>query len=719
MRTILRTALQLTLLIGLILTSCKKQEMVRKTKPHFEPPVPYEAAIAKANSILAQLTTDEKIEMLGGHNSFFVKGLEKFNIPRLYLSDATQGVHIREELSGQLKKSVSFPCPIALSSTWNPKLAKDYAKSIGEECRVGDIAVLLGPGMNIYRISQNGRDFEYFGEDPYLAARMIENYVVGMQSTGTITTLKHFVTNNTDYHRRNSNSVVDLRTLHEIYLPAFKAGVDAGAMAVMTSYNKVNGEYAAQSKFVVTDLLRNDLGFKWLVMSDWWSTWDPEKTMKSGLDLEMPGEGVPGWKNLEEMGDVYVRSNAKRLLEEGKIQESDIDRMARHIIATSIAMGLDKRPVKDTSFLDNYPKHEQVALQTAREAVVLLKNENNILPLASDNTNILLTGRFVEEIPGGGGSAAVKGFNQVTMLAAMQAEFGDKLKFKSEPSDEDIQNAGVVVLSIGTLDSEGWDSPFDFPDEVNQKVLKYAGLNKSVIVVVNSGAGRNMTAWNDKVAAIVYDWYPGQLGYTALAEVLSGKVNPSGKLPVTIEKKFEDSPGYGYIPQGESLYTGWTDDLNMKLPVYDIKYSEGVMVGYRWYENKNIEPLYHFGYGLSYTTFKYSDISAQRVGDINDFSVVVKFQLKNTGSVAGAEVAQLYVSDKECSVVRPAKELKAFDKVMLQPGETKTVELVLEKNDFAFWDVNTKDWKVEPGEFELLVGGASNKIELKQGISIN
>jgi len=314
---------------GIILSNNKLSAQSSYIFKPFEPKVSFEDAGKKADEILSKLTVDEKIQLLGGHRFFYIKGFEKLDVPQLYLSDATQGVHIRNELNTGLEKSTAFPCPIALTATWNIEIANEYAKSIGEECRAGGIAVLLGPGMNIYRIAQNGRNFEYFGEDPFLAARMIENYVTGLQSTGTIATLKHFLLNNTEYFRRKSNSIVDERTIHEIYTPAFKAGIDAGAMAVMTSYNQVNGEWAPHSKYVSTDLLRNDLGFKWLVMSDWWSTWDASKSITSGLDLEMPGEAGYGMDVFKRIPDAFVKDTAPKLLKEGRISEDDINRMAK------------------------------------------------------------------------------------------------------------------------------------------------------------------------------------------------------------------------------------------------------------------------------------------------------------------------------------------------------------------------------------------------------
>jgi beta-glucosidase len=571
--------------------------------------------------------------------------------------------------------------------------------------------------MNIYRISQNGRNFEYFGEDPFLAARMIENYVAGVQSTGTIATLKHFLCNNNEYHRRTTNAIVDERTIHEIYTPAFKAGIDAGALAVMTAYNQVNGEWAGQSKFVIDTLLRNSLGFKWLVMSDWWSTWDPEKTIKSGLDLEMPGDPLMDKPAFQKRGDITVKKNAMKLIEEGKVSEADIDRMAKNIMKTFIAMGLYDRPVKDLQYLDNFKRHEEIALQTARESIALLKNRNNLLPVSSQK-KILLTGEFVETLPKGGGSADVEGYDIITMYDALKNKFGDMINYVKEPSDDEIKKAEIVFLSVGTLDSEGWDRPFSLPQKTEENILRIVSLNPNTVVIVNSGGGIRMTGWYDKAGAILYAWYPGQNGNIALAEALAGDINPSGKLPMTIEKEFKDSPGYGYVPEDADLNTNWDDDLNMDFPINNIEYKEGVLVGYRWYDTKNIEPLFPFGFGLSYTSFKYDNLKIEPDKLDENGKIKVSFEITNTGSQDGAEVAQLYIKDIEASVLRPEKELKGFQKVFLKKGESKRIEIELTKKDFAYWDVKTHDWKTEPGEFEILIGTSSRDILLRGKLAL-
>jgi len=672
-------------------------------------PLSFEEATGKADSVLALMTLEEKLAYVGGNNFFFIRPIERLNLPEVYFADATQGVHIRQKIRDEVDlskyqptKSTSFPSPILLASTWNTKLAYKYAKSIGEECRAANIGVLLGPGMNLYRISQCGRNFEYFGEDPFLAGSIIESFVKGVQSTGTVATLKHFVANNTDFYRRKSNSIVDERTLHEIYFPAFKAGIDADAKAVMTSYNLLNGEWCGESEYAINKMLKGRLGHKWLVMTDWWSVGDGEKLAKSGQDLEMP--------------HAIALENGKELLEEGKIKEADIDRMAKNILRTCFAMKLYERE-KEPDYYNKFPEHVDVALQTAREGIILLKNENDILPVDPDVKKILLTGSYVEELLRGGGAAAVEGYDNVTMLWAIKDEFGDRVNFVKEPTIEEIKSADIVLCNIGTEDSEGWDRPFALPAEQEEKVKQCVNNNPNTIVIVTSGSGIRMTDWNDKAAAIIYSWYAGQIGYVALAEILSGETNPSGKLPITIEKKFEDSPGYGYT-QGEALYNDWDHEGEMAHPVYDIEYKEGVLVGYRWYETKKIEPLYPFGFGLSYSTFEYKNIELSKEKFNKDDEIEVSVTITNTGDTEGAETVQLYIEDIESSVERPLKELKGFAKVSLKPGESKKVKIKLDKQDFSFWNPEIKDWFAEKGTFKIRVGSSSADIKLTKEIEL-
>lgn len=670
----------------------------------FKTPVSASSALKQARRYLEQMTREEKLTMIGGSRGFYTNAVERLGLPAVMMADSTTGVNIREifrehTYTPALTKSTAFPCSIILASTWNRQLSHDYAQAVGEECQAAGIAVLLGPGMNIYRVSQCGRNFEYFGEDPFLAGAMVENYVVGLQNTGTIATLKHFVANNSDYFRRKSNSVLSERALFEIYTPAFKAGIDAGALAVMTSYNLVNGEWCGQSEYVIKDLLRRRLGFDGLVMTDWWSIYDARKTLTSGQDLEMPDSKVA----LKDAGDLIAAEPEL---------EADLDRMVLSILKTLISMNAFQRK-PNLSLLSRFPAHEQIALQTAQEGTVLLRNHNKVLPLAADSQNILLLGDYTEKIAAGGGAATVKGYNQVTLATALHQIYGGHLTTKVEATDQEIAAATTVILSIGTFDSEGWDRPYDLPPAQEAAILRIAALNPRVIAVVNAGSGVNMTRWHNKVAAILFAWYGGQCGSIAVANIISGTVNPSGKLPISLERDFRDSPGYGYVPVGESLYTGWNPEGEDKHAVFDVTYSEEVFVGYRWYEHKQTQVLYPFGFGLSYTDFEYSRLTV-KAGK----SVTVSCHVHNKGAATGAEIVQVYVQDLESSIPRPLKELKGFQRVNIKAGKSARVQIELPHQAFMFWDPSSQDWRLEPGRFRILVGASSADIRLEAEISL-
>ena len=659
-------------------------------------------AYEEANKLLQTLTFEEKASMVRGYNSFFLKGIERKGIPPIYLSDATQGVNIRTNLPNpnmvkQLEKSTAFPAPILLASTFSPELSYQYAKAVGEECRAGGIEILLGPGLNIYRQSQCSRNFEYFGEDPYLVARMVEEYVKGMKSTGTAACLKHFLGNNTEFYRKRSNSIISERAINEIYLPGFKAGIDAGAMCVMTSYNQLNGDWVGQNPYAIKELLRKQLGFSWLVMSDWNSVWDLEKVVKSGQNVEMPGSYDFGTSIVE-------------LFNQGKITEKDLDNMLLPTLATCIAMNFYKRPKYEPSLLSTFPMHEKIAKRVAEEGIVLLENRDNILPLdPAVNRKILLTGKFVSEIPRGYGAAEVIGYNNVRLVDALQKEFGRTVYYIEHPTVAELQEADIVILSMGTRDREAVERPFTLPNE-EEGFMRYITSNhKNVIAVINSGSAINMSAWNDKVAALIYGWYGGQSGFEALTDIITGKVNPSGKLPISIEKDFKDSPAWGYLPKGASLYNECKNEFMIK--VYDIHYNEDILVGYRWYDTQNIEPLYPFGHGLSYTTFSLTkpELTVKKITGSQPIKCTVV--LTNIGKRKGSEVVQLYVREDNPTLLRPVKELKQFDKIALSPGEKRIVEFELTKQDFAFWDEQSHGWKVNPGRYTIMLGTSSKAIE--------
>ena len=687
----------MALAVATVSFAAKKSEMMS-----------WEEANAKAAEVLTTLTLDEKIEMTHGHNKFFLPGAPAKGLPHVYMVDASAGVRINHSIPDQNEvrhpeKTTQFPANIMLASTFNPELAKAYGEAVGYETRMAGAGVLLGPGMNIYRSAQCGRNFEYLGEDPYLAARMVENYVTGMQGTGTMACLKHFLCNNTEFYRKLSNSIVDERAIMEIYTPAFKAGIDAGAGSVMTAYNRVNGEYAGQSKYVITDLLRGTLGFKGLVMTDWRSIYDWKKVVLSGQNVEMPG--TPN--------EFYHINSVRELLKSGELTEKNIDDMIRPMIATCIRFGLYERfkngqPNED-HLASRLPEHERVSYQTAAEGTVLLKN-NGILPL-KEGQRVLLVGRWAKTAPQGGGSSKVKGFNQVTSEQALLNSLRAKVTAVEKPNFIQLQKADVVVVATGTYDSEGTERPFEMNEEDEALVRMACAANKNVIVLVLSGSGVNMSAWNDKASAIIYGWYPGQSGMQAIADIMVGKLNPSGKLPATIEKSFKDSPAYGMIPNGLTLKSvkGNPNGLWFAPKTYDVEYKESVLVGYRWYEAKGIEPLYPFGFGLSYTTFEFGKAKAAKQITA-EAPLKVTVRVSNTGKMAGSEVVQLYVSENNPTVLRPKKELKAFKKVHIEAGKSTTVTFELKHSDLAFWNDKTHAWEVNKGGYTLHIGNSSANI---------
>lgn len=667
----------------------------------------WEEATVKADEVLKTLSLDEKIEMTHGHNMFFLPGAPAKGLPHVFMVDASAGVRINHNLIDQSEvrhpsKTTQFPANIMLASTFNNDLAAKYGEAVGWETRMAGAGVLLGPGMNIYRSSQCGRNFEYLGEDPYLAARMVENYVTGMQSTGTMACLKHFLANNTELLRRLSNSVVDERAIMEIYTPAFKAGIDAGAGSVMTAYNQVNGEWCGQSKYVITDLLRGTLGFKGLVMTDWRSVFDWKKLVLSGQNVEMPGK----------VNEYYHINSVRGLLKDGELTEKNIDDMIRPMIATCIRFGLYERfkngqPNED-ALEEKLPEHEKISYQTAAEGTVLLKN-NGILPL-KEGQNVLLVGRWAKVAPQGGGSSRVKGFNQVTSEQALLNSLRSKVTAIEKPNFIQLQKADVVVVATGTFDAEGRERPFAMQEADEALVRMACAANKNVIVLVLSGSGIDMSNWNDKASAIVYGWYPGQSGMQAIADIMVGKVNPSGKLPVTIEKSFKDSPAYGMVPAGVTMNHSQRNinELWIAKP-YDVEYKESVLVGYRWYETKGIEPLYPFGYGLSYTTFAIDKAKAPKTITA-DKPVKVSVRVENTGAIDGAEVVQLYISENNPTVLRPKKELKHYEKIWLKAGDKKTIDFELSWQDLAFWNDKTHAWDVNKGEYTISLGNSSANI---------
>ena len=801
-------------------------------------------------ALLGRMTLEEKIDLLGGINGFEVRGVPRLGVPLMKAADSPFGVR-----SGG--RSNVMAGGIALAATWNTLLAAQTGTQVGRDARARGVSFSLGPGVNIYRSPLNGRNFEYYGEDPFLASRLAVGYIKGLQSQGVAATIKHFLGNNSEFARHTSDSVIDERALREIYLPVFEAAVkEAEVGAIMDSYNLVNGAHLTQNGYFNNDILKQEWGFTGIVMSDWDSTYDAPGAANGGLDLEMPS------------GRFLNREKLLPLLQAGLVTPATIDDKVRRILRVAARFGWLDRPQADPAIPRYNQAGQQVALQGARESLVLLKNDNNLLPLNKQKIkSVAVIGpNAYPAVLLGGGSASILPFHAVSSLEGLsnylgaaanvhyarglpnlsqvanstnftdaatngkpglraevfnnldlsgtpaslrtdrhinqgelldlgvatsgeieydfstphpavatrwtgyytpstageydicvhQGGFGFsgyrlyvdgklvkdswnsskaaleetkmtldavpheiKFEFHSEggitgpfirlgivrqgtwvdaAAVELAAKADVVVLTLGfdaNSETEGWDRTFALPPGQAELIRKIAAANKNTVVVVIAGGAVDMNGWLEKVPALVYAWFPGQEGGTALAEVLFGEVNPSGRLPATFERRWEDNPtAQNYFMQSGSN---------------KIEYKEGIFVGYRGYEKNGVKPQFPFGYGLSYTTFKYGNLQVKPVGATN---FVVSFDVTNTGNRAGAAVPQLYIGASEARVARPAKELKGFSKLMLQPKETQRVTLPLDFRALAYYDVKNKQWQADAGTYAVLVGSSSAEIAL-------
>jgi len=795
----------------------------------------------RVESILGQMTLDEKVDLLGGVDFFYVRGIPRLGVPRLRMADGPMGV--RND-----GPATAFGGGIALAASWNPALAERIGVEFGRDARAKGVHFLLAPGVNIYRAPLTARNFEYFGEDPFLAARTAVGFIKGVQSQGVSATVKHFVANNAEYDRNHTNSIVDERTLREIYLPAFEAAVkDAEVGAVMDAYNLTNGAYMSQNATLNNEVVKKEWGFEGVIMSDWISTYDAVGAANGGLDIEMPS------------GEHLNRAKLLPAIKAGTVTEAAIDDKVRRLLRTAVRFGWLDRDQTDLSIPRFNPEGRAAALQGAREGAVLLKNEGGLLPLEGDRVkSILVVGPNVyPAVTGGGGSSLVQPFAAVSLLEGLATVAGDQVRVLSarglptlgemmaatqlsteaaggapglraeyfasadlsgapaisrvEPRvaigsgaqpefpegtqserwtgyydaeaaggyDFIVASAGdgggycrlfvderlvldnwsvikatvdtvtlplevgahkvvlehhgrqkwpgarlelgvsrqgarvdatamtlaaqvdVVVVAAGfdaTTEFEGGDRAFGLPPGQDELIQAMADANENTVVVLTSGGAVDMNAWIDRVPALLEVWFPGQEGGTAAAEILMGRVNPSGRLPATFERRFEDNPVHdSHYPEPGTRR---------------IVYKEGVFVGYRGYEKNGVAPLFPFGHGLSYTTFAYSHLAISPAAT-RDGRVEVSFDLENTGDRAGAEVAQVYVSDRESRVPRPPKELKGFAKVQLSPGETQRVTITLDRRALSYYDVASKAWRADPGLFDVQVGRSSAEIELR------
>ena len=800
---------------------------------------------AKARELVEQMTLEEKIDYIGGYNTFFIRPVERLGIPEIRMADGPQGVRndFSAQLTGRDKKSTLYPCGMAAAATWDRELVYRMGTGIGQDARARGVHIVLGPGVNIYRSPLCGRNFEYYGEDPYLVGETAASMVEGIQDCGVMACAKHFAANNQEWDRYNTSSDLDERTLHEIYLPSFEKMVHkAGIGALMCGYHIINSVHSSEYRYLNVDVLRGRWGFKGILMSDWGGTYSTIGPVVNGLDIEMPG------------GAMMNRAKIMPLIENGVIDERVIDEKVQHILQSLLAFGFFDRPQKDESISERNPYSDSVALEVARGGIVMLKNDG-ILPL--EKGKVLVCGPNANTIVTGGGSGVVYPFESCSVAEGMRnmgrkyrslydtsgwetdlsmfyadkdctipgafAEFfsskdlsgepvhtafvtgidstyaaspvpgvvpddySDRYTFYYRPEKESylylsaggddgyrllidgetviddwenkafrskdiirrfeagkvyrftyehtddwavsqvlfrysdqmndpafakaLDEADAVIACIGfdsVTEHEGGDRTFSLPDGQTDLLDALLERNSNVIVVLNAGGGVDMTPWLDRVRAVIMAWYPGQQGGQAVAEILTGKISPSGKLPFTIEKRLEDNPTYG------SYHTN-VDMSMFNTPYKRVEYNEGIFVGYRGYERNGTEPLFPFGYGLSYSRFEYANLSAEEDGGV----WTIAFDVTNTGDCDAAEVVQLYVSDLEASVPRPVKELKGYEKIFLKKGQTKRVEIELGRDAFSYYDaVERHGFVVEPGRFEVLVGASSEDIRLRTGIDV-
>ncbi|HKV78119.1 MAG TPA: glycoside hydrolase family 3 C-terminal domain-containing protein [Candidatus Sulfotelmatobacter sp.] len=798
----------------------------------------------RVDSILGKMTLEEKIEIIGGTNDFFTRPITRLGIPALKMSDGPMGVH-------DCGLTTAYPAGIALAASWDTQLAERFGALMGQDARARGVHFILAPGMNIYRAPMNGRNFEYFGEDPFLASRMAVSVIEGIQAQGVIATAKHFAGNNSEFERMTLSSDIDERTLREIYLPAFEASVrEAKVGAVMDAYNLVNGVYMTQNNHLNNEILKREWRFDGILMSDWGATHDGVAAALGGLDLEMPS---PTFMNSETLLPA---------LKEGRIQVATLDDKVRRILRKAMEFGFFDQQQTDTDIPTYSQEGRQVALEMARGGMVLLKNSGNLLPLDESKlkTVAVIGPDAYPAVLSGGGSAKTKPFNAVSYLEGISNRLGTKARVlyavDTPPLDEVFENsecvtapdgesglkgeyfsneelrgppalvrtdkhihfdwgegsfapkqpvdhfsirwtgyfvpqksgdytfftsaddgvrlyigeetviddwqrhsqtvdtyarhleagqaykirleyfeaAGTAIVGFGATladafvgretkalaakadaviicagfdpktEGEGADRTFQLPGAQDELIQQISTVNKNTIIVITAGGNVDMTLWADRVPAILQAWYPGQEGGTALAQLLFGDYSPSGKLPASFEARWEDnSTFHSYYPEEGKKR---------------VQYAEGIFLGYRHYDRSETKPRFAFGYGLSYTTFGYSNISVtpQR-GDLNE-PVTVSFNVKNTGHREGVEVAELYVGESHPSVPRPVKELKGFAKLSLKPGETKGVTLKLDRRAFSFYDVKTNDWSAEAGEFMILIGGSSDNIQLRDKFTL-
>ena len=657
-------------------------------------------------SLITQMTLEEKAALCTGASAWSTTPVERLGVPEMIVSDGPHGVRRVPDIHEMATKSLPatcFPTASCSASTWDVDLLRQMGAAIGEECIALNVDAVLGPGVNMKRSPLGGRNFEYFSEDPYLAGELAVNYINGVQSKGVGTSLKHYAANNQEFQRFSISAEVDERTLREIYLPAFEKAVKgAQPWTVMCSYNKLNGTFASEHYHLLTEILKDEWGFEGLVVSDWGAVHDRVAALKGGLDWEMPGPQDRRVKAVVEA----VRS--------GELDEAVLDESVRRILR--IVFKARETP-KGGSFDED--AHHELARKIAAEGMVMLKNDG-ILPLIGQQ-HIAVIGRSAQNAHfQGGGSSHINPTRVDVPFKELQSRadnaeltfaegYPTDNTFRQDLIDEAVglaQEADVALLYIALptfKESEGYDRPdLTLTGQQIALIQAVAKVQPKTVVILNNGAPVAMSGWINSVSAVLEGWMMGQAGASALADVLFGKVNPSGKLAETFPLKLSDTPSH----------INWPGDAGR------VHYGEGLFIGYRYYDAKEMPVLFPFGYGLSYTTFEYGNpkISANNFKDVDGLTISV--DVTNTGKVAGKEILQVYVHDQQSGLVRPEKELKGFAKVELQPGETKTVSIKLDFRAFAFYHPEYKQWITEDGDFDILIGASSADIRCRETVTL-
>jgi beta-glucosidase len=683
----------------------------------------------KSDSLIKLMTLQEKVNMIHASSSFTSGGVPRLGIPELVTSDGPHGVRLEHgrgwsQVPNVLDSGTYLPTGVCLASTWNPALGYAFGTVMGSEANFRGKDVILGPGINIMRSPLNGRNFEYLSEDPYLISKMVVGYIKGVQDQGISACVKHFAGNNQETNRNSIDVQMSERALREIYLPGFKAAVQVGGVnTLMGSYNKFRGQWATQNNYLINQILKKEWGFKGAVISDWGAVHSTTQAMWNGTDLEM-GTDLDMGPN-PNYGKFFLGDTVVTLVKSGKMPEYLVNEKVRRLLYVMYKSNmLGGTPRKKGEY--NSKDHQATAQKVAEEGIVLLKNQDNILPLKANVKSIAVIGYNADRKQSmGGGSSQVKAFFEVTPLQGLQNIAGKKVKItytkgyniaRGAGPDADMikqavqaaSKADVAIIVGGSThgynydvwadnayDAEGIDKPdMQMPFGQNELIKAVLAANPHTVVVLMGGGPMDITQWVGDAKGILQAWYPGMEGGNALARILFGQVNPSGKLPVSFPKKLEDSPA---IKLGEFPGNGVT-----------VNYFDDIYVGYRYYDTYKVDPQFAFGHGLSYTSFKYSDLHVQT----GDKTATVTFTIKNTGAVAGAEVAQLYVKQEKLNLPRPEKELKGFEKVFLKAGEEKTVTLTLNEDAFKYFNDAKNEWEMDPGAFDFIVGSSSKDIRL-------